>query len=193
MFFFSVWPFLQFLFPTCTFVFVFLVYSSSSFIFFLKKMCSGSLTNKAENKTNRNVERGTCSDVRTKKFTRNFFKLEDNDIKNLQSLFTNVCNKLECFSSVWDLFNSSCFQHAPMFLLFLSIHLFHHYFSAKNCAWAVWHTKPKQNKQIFWKRFLLWCRDKINSTGIFLTWANVIKIVCNKLRCLYLASLPSLV
>ncbi len=62
---------------------------SCPFIFFVdifseKKMCSSSLTNKAENKTNRNVERGTCSDVRTKKFTGNFSKLGANVIKNLQ-------------------------------------------------------------------------------------------------------------
>ncbi len=70
------------------------VHSSFSSIFFLKKMCSSSLTNKPENKTNRNVERGTWSDVRTKNFTGNFSKLGP-------MLLKIVCNKLRCLTSVW--------------------------------------------------------------------------------------------
>ncbi len=88
--------------------------------FFWKKLCSSSLTNKAENKTNRNVERGSCSDVRTKNFTGNFSKLGANVI----NFFTNVCNKLECFSLVCDLFNSSCFQLAPLFLFSCCLFIF---------------------------------------------------------------------
>ncbi len=89
------------------------------------------------------------------------------------------------FSSGGTFFSSSCFQLAPLFLFFLlSIHLFRRYFFWKKCARAVWQTKPKQNKQNVRKGSCSDVRTK-NFTGNFSKLGPMLlKIVCNKLRCL---------
>ncbi len=97
-------------------------------IFLEKKLCSSSLTyNQDQNK--QNDKRGTCSDVRTKKFTRNFLKLGANVIK-IYNPFLPMCVIsqsvfLQCgtFLTVPVSNKHLCFCYSCPFIFFIIIFL----------------------------------------------------------------------